>query len=248
MRKDEIASSLEETGIISHELLPVLKASIKNLDNEKLIDYLQKTGLPTKIDEAILLETGIIVVEKDFDHPHPTFGGILLFGKNPEVFLPHCVIRIHNSYNPKFPVHYVAKGTVMDMLADGCEFIKNCLEDLEFPFEIIEEHLAKSILFRDYFDINNCIEIYITKKNIEILNPGAAVKREENEKEKYVKRNMWLYLKLIAIDNEHKYFNKNFNSYQILKGKIRIKYLNIIAKNLFKVIIPLNFTIKPPEQ
>lgn len=244
MRKDEIASTLEETGIVNHELLPVLNASVDNLDMSKVQDYFKKVGIESHIDNTVLLETGILVNEKDFNVPHPTFGGMLLFGRNPELFLPHCIIRIHNSINLSCSYHHISCGTIMEMLEDSCSFIRQCLEGYDYPIEIIEEHLGKSIVYRDYFDINNCIEIYINNKYIEITNPGAAVKGAETDKDKYVKRNMWLYLKVTAIDSSHKYFNKEFNVKALLKGRNKIKYLNLVSKNMFKVIIPLHLEIK----
>lgn len=244
MRKDEIASTFEETGIINHELFPVLKASIDNLDKNKIQDYFMKSGITTVVNNTILLETGILVNEKAFSMPHPTFGGMLLFGKSPELFLPHCIIRVHNSLNPKIPYHHISKGTIMEMLEDTCTFIKQCLDGYDFQIDIIEEHLGKSILYRDYFDINNCIEIYINKKYIEITNPGASLKGTENDKEKYIKRNMWLYLKVITIDSTNKYFNKNISSNVNIKSKTKIKYLNLISKNIFKVIISLHLESK----
>jgi ATP-dependent DNA helicase RecG len=244
MRKDEIASTLEETGIVNHELLPVLKASIENLDRVKINDYFLKAGVSGYVGNVFLIETGILINEKDFEKPHPSFGGMLLFGKNPETFLPHCIIRVHNSINQKLPYHFISRGTIMEMLEETCEFCEKCLTGYEFLMETIEEHLGKSILYRDYFDINNCIEIYLTKKYIEITNPGAAIKGEENDKEKYVKRNMWLYLKAITIDNEHKYFNKDYNMNLPLISKVKVKYLNLVSKNIFKVIIP----IRPEEK
>jgi ATP-dependent DNA helicase RecG len=240
MRKDEIASSLEETGVVNHELLPVINATIDNLNKDKIQDYFKKIGITSPINYNLLIENSILMDEKDFTIPHPSFGSMLLFGINPELFLPHCVIKIHNSLNDKMPYHYIAKGTIIEMLEDTCFFIRQCLCDFNFPIEIIEEHLGKSVVYRDYFDINNCIEIYISKKCIEITNPGAALKGEENDKEKYVKRNMWLYQKVLTLDVSNRFLNKNYNSHFILKGNTKIKYINLVSKNIFKVIIPLS--------
>jgi ATP-dependent DNA helicase RecG len=242
MRKDEIASSLEETGIINHELLPVINATIDNLDKDKIQEYFKKIGITSPVNYTLLIENGILIDEKDFTVPHPSFGSMILFGKNPELFLPHCVIKIHNSLNSNMPYHHIAKGTIIEMLEDTCYFIEQCLSSYNFSMEIIEEHLGKSIVYRDYFDINNCIEIYLDKNCIEITNPGAALKGEKNDKEKYVKRNMWLYQKVLTLDDKNRFLNKNFNSHIIIKGRARIKYINLISKNMFKVIIPL--TIK----
>jgi ATP-dependent DNA helicase RecG len=238
MRKEEIASMLQDTGLINYELLPITKASVKDLDNEKVKDYFIKSGLPVEMDTDILQSTGIIVKEKDYNEFHPTFGAMLLFGKQPCNFLPHSVIRIHNYFNTKLPFHFIAKGTVIEMLNEASMFLKKCLDSHALPFDVVEDLLGKAVVYRDYFDINNCIEVYVNKKSIEISNPGAIIRREGNT-DKYIRRNMWLYLKVLAIDNNNKYFHKNINVNQLMKSHGKIKYINILSKNIFKVVIPL---------
>lgn len=240
MRKDEIASLLEETGVINHELLPVLKASADDLNKDWLMDYFRKSGLPAIVSNSLLLEVGILVYEKDFTIPHPSFGGLLLFGKAPDIFLPHCIIKIHNSLNKDMPHHFVALGTIMEQLESSSTFIEKCIGSSRDLMDIIEEHLGKAVLYRDYFNINNCVEIYLNNKNIEIINPGASLKNEDTDKEKYIKRNMWLYLKALTLDNNHRYFHKEYTRTLTFKQRRRIKYYNLLSQNMFKVIIPLN--------
>lgn len=244
MRKDEIASMFEEAGIVNQELLPILKAGIEDLNSDKINDYFKKSGLSGTISNSLLLETGILVYEKDFNIPHPSFGGMLLFGKTPEIFLPHCIIRIHNKLKMELPNHFIAKGTIMEQLESSCNFIEKCIGSNRLLMDIIEEHLGKSVLYRDYFNINNCIEIYLNNNNIEITNPGASLKNEDKDKEKYVKRNMWLYLRAITIDDTHKYFHKEYIQSLTFKQRHRIKYHNLLSQNMFKVIIPLNFNTR----
>jgi ATP-dependent DNA helicase RecG len=239
MRKEEIASMLQDNGLVNYELLPIIKASEDDLNIDKLKNYFVKSGLPTEMDNAVLHSTGIMVKERDVYEYHPTYGAILLFGKKPWNFLPHSIIRIHNLINTKLPSHHIARGTVIEMLDDAADFIKRCLDESCIPFEIIQDLLGKAVIYRDYFDINNCIEVYITKKAIEISNPGAIVRREGNTSDRYIRRNMWLYLKVLAIDSEKKYFNKNVNINLLMKGHGKIKYINILSKNLFKAVVPL---------
>jgi ATP-dependent DNA helicase RecG len=85
MRKDELASMLEETGIVQHELLPVLKASYDALDLSLISDYFDKSNMKVEITQGLLLELGILIHEHDINVYHPTFGGLLLFGKQPEL-------------------------------------------------------------------------------------------------------------------------------------------------------------------
>ncbi|EYE87985.1 ATP-binding protein [Fervidicella metallireducens AeB] len=239
MRKEEIASMLQDTGLINYELLPLYKACIDDLDHEKLLNFFHKSGLPLNINKSILLSMGIIAKEKDYNEYHPTCGGMLLFGKNPQIFLPHAIIRIHNYTNELNPEHYIASGTIIEMLNDACSYLRNNIDNKDYPFEIVEDFLGKSVIYRDYFEINSAIEVFINKNKIEITNPGAAVKETNRSLEKYVRRNMWLYLKVIALDSTGQYFNKSINLSELTQKFGKIKTFNILSKNLYKVILPL---------
>lgn len=238
MRKEEIASMLQEIGLINYELLPVIHASLNDLDNSKILDFLIKSGLPSSIDNEILIGTGIAAKEKESSEIYPTCGGILLFGKYPYNFLPHAVIKIYNYYNSAIPYHHISKGTIIEMIEDACLFLENSLGTDVFPRAIITDFIAKSVLYRDYFDINTPNEIYIYKNKIEIINAGAALKGINNSN-RYIRRNLWLYIKLLTIDNNKKFFNRDININQLIKEYGKIRYYNITSKNLFKVVIPV---------
>lgn len=236
MHKEEIASMMQDNGIISFELLPVIKASINDLDEEKVKDFLVKSSLPPEINNEILKSTGIITTERDYGEYHPSCGGLLLFGKTPQNFLPHAVIRVHNNINPSYPAYNVSAGTILDMLDNACSFISKCLNGYSFSMAVVEDLLGKSVIHRDYFEIYSCIEVHLYRNNIEITNPGAAVKGTGNSKDRYIRRNMWLYLKALAIDSNNKYFNKHVDN---IKEYKKIKFFNILSKNTFKAILPI---------
>ncbi|TDT60921.1 putative DNA-binding protein [Fonticella tunisiensis] len=245
MHKEEIASMLQETGLLSYELLPVVRASKMDLDFDKIKKFLIKSGLSSEVDDSILLNSGIISMEKDSSEFHPTCGGILLFGNQPQNFLPHSIIKIINMINNDLPRHFIAKGTILDMLNDSIEFIKNCINEIiDFPIEIMEDLLGKAVIHRDYFDINNSIEIYLGNDKFEITNPGAAGKNEITNRNRYIRRNMWLYLKLLTIDISNRYFHKSINLSKLIKKYGKIKYFNIPSKNIFKVVIKPKLKIK----
>lgn len=237
MRKEELASMFQDMGLISHEMLPIVRAAVSDLDRDKINEYFINSGINTSIDNAILSASGILHKERDSGEYHPTCGGMLLFGKHPYNFIPQSIIRIHNTLNSSLPYNHISRGTIMEMLNDASEFIKQCLNGINFPEEIINELIGKSVLYRDYFDVNGCVEIYLNNKYIEFSNPGAAIKGNGNNDDKYIKRNMWLYLKLLSIDSSRKYFNKNISINSIIKDYGRIKYLNILSKNIFKVVV-----------
>lgn len=237
MHKEEIASMMQDNGLISYELLPVIKASLKDLDEEKIKAFLINSNLPPEVNKDILASTGIITIEKETGEHHPSCGGMLLFGKFPQNFLPHSLIKIHNNINLAYPQNFIAYGTLIEMLDSACNFIFNCLSNYFFQKTIIENLLAKAVIYRDYFEIYNCVEVNLNKSSIEIINPGSSTKGFGKSKDVYTKRNMWLYLKFLSLDINKKYLH---NQYYNSKDYKNIKFYNIPSRNLFKAVIPIS--------
>ncbi|KRQ87953.1 Divergent AAA domain protein [Caloramator mitchellensis] len=236
MRKDEIASMLQENGLISIELTPVLRATVKDLDFEKIEKYFSSIGMNTSIDNHLLLASGILTREKEANEFHPSIGGLLIFGKKPEIFLPNSVAIIKNYVNNEMPKFHMSTGTIIEMLDDASDFIRKTLKCEDIILNVVDEYLAKATVYRDYFSLKGCVEIYLFNNKVEIINPGAAIKSTNNDK--YIKRNLWLYTKLISIDVNNKYFNKDVSKSQFEKNYGKIRTYNILSSNLFKVIIP----------
>ncbi|MCX7885295.1 MAG: putative DNA binding domain-containing protein [Caloramator sp.] len=235
MHKEEIASMMQDNGLITFELMPVTKATIKDLSDNKIKQFLTNSNLPIEINKDILSSTGIITIDKESGEYHPSCEGILLFGKYPQNFLPHSIIKIHNNVNIKHPQNKIADGNLIEMLDNTCEFIFNCLNEYHLPKELIQNLLAKAVIYRDYFEIYNCVEVNLNKNSIEIINPGFSTKGFGKSKDVYSKRNMWLYLKFLSIDINKRYFNNQYN----IKQYKSVKFYNILSKNLFKAIIPI---------
>ncbi|MCX7903211.1 MAG: putative DNA binding domain-containing protein [Caloramator sp.] len=240
MRKDEIASILLDTGIFHIEQTPIIKASLKDIDLNKVNDFFRLSGINQPVDNHLLISSGFAIKDKDYNEIHPSLGAMLLFGKYPELFLPHAIILIHNYINNELPKLHISKGTILDMLDDAIQYISKVISSNSLLKSVIQEHLGKAIIYRDYFCINKCIEVYIKNNKIEIVNPGAALK---SNNDKYVKRNLWLYSKIITIDKDKKFFNNEINIQLFEKHYSKIKYFNIPSENLYKVIIPLETKI-----
>ena len=240
MRKEEIASMLQEGGLLNYELTPVIRASEDDLDFEKLKDFFHKSGLASTLDKNLLISSGIIHRERDYNEFHPTCGGMLLFGFRPQEFLPHALIKIYNNLNPALPYHHVSTGDIIDMLEDSIDFIGKCLSGkLNVPMEIMADLIGKAVLHRDYFDVNRSIEVYLSPRKIEISNPGAAKREQNGFNTRYIRRNSWLYLKLLTLDNNNRFFHKNINPELLIQDVGVIKYYSIPSKNTFKATINL---------
>ena len=62
---------------------------------------------------------GIIGQKAEAESYHPTIGGLLLFGKNPSIFLPHNYIKV--AYKDDVTCFY---GNILKMLDDVCRTFK----------------------------------------------------------------------------------------------------------------------------
>lgn len=234
MRKDEIASMIHEYGLLPYETIPISTSSISDLDINLLNEYLKKLNITGDLDYNILEGLGILSKGSDSPYYVPTYGGILLFCKHPQIYLPHSIIKIHNKNNKTVNRTIICSGNILDMLKSACDLINKCKHS-NIPIEMIEDLLGNSVVHRDYFSINTFIEVYVKENSVEIINPGF--KKDYNDSASYSKRNMWLYLKLLSIDNNNRFFNKDVRAKDLTHKKLKIRHYNIESKNIFKVVI-----------
>lgn len=236
-RREELASMFQHSGLISYEQTILRKATISDLDKNLLNNYLHHLGVSTdKPSEVILEGLGIIKENEETGEFNPTIGGIILFGKETSLLLPHVYIKVIFNED-KFKYFY---GNVNIMLTEVEEYLKGILES-NYPYDALFRIIANAIIHRDYTDISRGITIEITEKNIVVSNPGALMEGNliyKIEKDKDTrKRNIWLYHRLINLGNE-KYFKEGFGILKIKESIKDAKFLNLGSQNLFKVILP----------
>ena len=111
-----------------------------------------------------------------------------------------------------------------------------------YPSYAIIEAVKNAVLYREYYDLNRIIEIIISKNNIYITSPGEFIDQNvKGEKTNYNNRNIWLYEKLITIDEKKRFLNNGKGFTRIrdaFKGKGRVRFINSNVEHSFKVILP----------
>ncbi len=244
-RRDEIASILQETGFVFFETMTVKNARLEDIDMGEVMNYLSGMGvISADLSNTILLESlGILNSEEDSSRHCPTVGGLLLFGKNPQAYLPHTGIRIVNEIgNPE--VKHI-KGSIIRMLDEVEEYLRKVLWESNCQIEPIMEAVGNALAHRDYLDIRRETVITIGHERIEISNPGAIYTEEEItgiiEDSNPARRNQWLYQKLVLIDRKGR-FQKSGNGLKRIQnaygpGK-KVRIISIEKRNLFKVVFP----------
>lgn len=201
--KEELARLFQQRGFMRAELRPVSGAMLADLDMRRLRDYFsrvrQQEGIPEGDDtvawNTLLLNTELMVDEGI------TMAGLLLFGTNPNRFLPHAGIDAvalpgtEMDYNareraqlrgPMTPL-LDRDGKIVEngLVEQAVEFVKRhtkvdtVLEDgvrrqerWTYPEEVLRETIVNALIHRDYLMMSTDIQLALYSDRLEIASPG----------------------------------------------------------------------------
>lgn len=241
MRKQELVAAFQESLDFSIETCPIIKSNIEFLNIDIVSKYFQNKGIYiNKDNKKFLLESaGITYIDKESGEEKCTLGGLLVFSDNNSICIPQNMIRIIDRTDI-FSVN-VIQGNLLDMI-DKSEVLLKELLPSKYPIEAVVEGIKNAVLYREYSAINKIIEVVISYNSVLIISPGKMI--EENirgQKINYNKRNMWIYEKLMTLDNNKRLLNngKGFTRMRnAFKGKGKVKFINSKTDDSFKVILP----------
>lgn len=198
---EELARLFQQRGSIRAELRPVSGATMEDFDLRRLRDYfsrIRQQDVPPYEDktawQTLLVNTEIMTDEG------VTVGGMLLFGKTPNRFLPHAGIDaaafpgIEKDYaareraalrGPMTPL-IDANGSVVEngLVEQALDFLKRNTpvtavlengrrtEKPAYPPEVIREAIVNALIHRDYLLSSTDIELAIYSDRVEIISPG----------------------------------------------------------------------------
>jgi len=195
-------ATLEEERILTerrtafaktYDLMPVLGTTIDDI----IVELFKINYLPAAIDKETLAENGRTTKQQlaslrffDLKEQCPTNGGILLFGINPEFYLPGAYIQYvkFSGEDMISDVEYEKKfsGALITVLGLIDDFIKNNVikerpvrkdsfqetSIRNYPLWALRELVMNAIMHRSY-ESNAPIYIYEFINRIEIQNPGG---------------------------------------------------------------------------
>jgi predicted HTH transcriptional regulator len=241
MKKEEIVNYLSESLSFNIELSPVVNSSISSLDYKLIDKYFLSKGIEITEDNRIELldSTGITYFDKDSGTRMVTLGGLLVFSHINNLNIPHNMIKLVNKLNGENNIKFF-QGDLLTML-DTIEIaLKNILPE-KYPVYSVCEAINNAVLYRDYSLWGRVIEVIINENSIIVSSPGAIIYNNSDKSRSYIKRNMWIYEKLISIDDRKRYL-KSSSGFVIMKKAFRnigrIQFINSLEDNSFKVIFP----------
>lgn len=200
MTEYEIYSLQSYKDGIQEDLRPIKRASIEDLDSEKIELYLEKTrkdkpNFSKFSDTKILKLSGII--ENSTGIVYPTLSGLMMFGEYPQGYLPQlfvaCVVVPGTKLGDvgemgqRFDDNKRVEGTLDEMLEQTLTFIRRNIGTIviidnngkrenipEYPMKALREAVANALIHRDYSISRESAYIYVQiyDDRIEIINPG----------------------------------------------------------------------------
>lgn len=199
--QEELARLFQQRGSIRAELRPVSGATLANLDRRRLRNYfgdIRGQDVPADDDEkawqSLLINTEIMTEEG------VTVGGMLLFGKTPNRFLPHAGLdaAAYPGTEPDYDAQErtALRGPMTPLLSTGGDIVENGLveqalnfvqrntrvtveaqggrrvERPVYPPDALREGIVNALIHRDYLLTSTDIELALYSDRLEIVSPG----------------------------------------------------------------------------
>jgi len=186
MQPQEIAEMhLVSTGM-SWDRLPAREAGLEDIDAERVMEYVRKANstkrrsIPESEDFTAILEK-LDLIKKG----KPTWAAVLLFGFEPQRFLPQASIHCGRFKGETAIIDdRMIAGTVIDQIDEAMDFVRRNLsvrfvikdkprreEVWEYPLEAVREAIVNAVCHRDY-TISAKVEVRIYDDRLVVWSPG----------------------------------------------------------------------------
>ncbi|MGH4050714.1 MAG: AlbA family DNA-binding domain-containing protein [Clostridium sp.] len=242
MRKEELISCLQDNFSLNIETMPIMNSNINSLNFDIINKFYLNKGILVNDDNRLdfLDNAGITFIERDYNKRVVTLGGLLVFSSINSIYLPHNMIKIINKVNNNFDEVIIVQGSLLEMIDSVEGFLENIVPH-NYPITAVNEAVKNAILYRDYTIFYKEIDIVVSYNSVSVVSPGCTLLSNEISNHNNLKRNMWIYDKLITLD-DRKRFTKSGNGFVRIK-KPFVKYGKVLfvdskVDNTFKVIFP----------
>lgn len=182
----ELMRLFQQAGVFHVDANPVVGASIKDLNLSALDQYLARYDLSIadEADHATLFSNMDILT-----NGQPTIAGLLLFGINPQRFLPNACISFAHFVGDKVDSDLVDKqvigGNLPEQIDKTFAVLKNNIAapsvidglktvDIKpgYPDKVLRELIVNAVVHRNYSIAGSRIRIMHFDNRIEFISPG----------------------------------------------------------------------------
>jgi ATP-dependent DNA helicase RecG len=184
----ELRRLMMERGELSFETEVAHGASLDDIDWEKAEAYATSLrGIRESGVKQILLKRGCLIEERG--RMRPTNAGLLLFGKDPQRFVPGAEIVAVRFAGEEMADTFTRQdivGTLPDQIKRAETFLVDNLrkgvqlratmerkESFEYPLEAARELIVNAVAHRNYSISGDAIRTFIFSTRMEVYSPGG---------------------------------------------------------------------------
>lgn len=245
MRKEELISAFSENMSLNVEICPIINSSLSSFNKELVYRYFLSHGIEINEENKLFLmeNTGIIIKDKETERYYGSLGGLAVFSCENYLYIPNNMVRIVNRVNKAFDSIILVQGDLLSIIDNTERILKHLLPE-SYPVEAVYEGIKNAVLYRDYTIFNKEIEVILDFNSIRVISPGILMKNSNGSRissHNYIKRNMWIYEKLMTLDKNKRFLQsgRGFSKMKkAFKGYGKVIFINSIESNSFKVIYP----------
>jgi len=192
--QQELLRLFQKRNMLQIDETPVLKASLRSIDTERVNAFLAKLGQSPLNDES---DTSLthelinlsILVEVD-DVLYPSLAGLLAFGKAPQKYFPSYTIQCGAYGGKDLAADAIREkdlaGSLDELIEDAIAFLKLIMpqtsilergiqrkERYAYPLEALREAIVNAVCHRDYTISGAAIRLLLFEDRLEIRSPGG---------------------------------------------------------------------------
>jgi ATP-dependent DNA helicase RecG len=197
--QDEEYRLAQEAGRIIFDQSPIAEATFADLDQDKLRRYLA-TRLPEALDAngrtiaQFIEHADLPLVVRHDDTLTPTLAGLLMFGQQPQRFLPQAFVSAvrfaGNDMDVSALDRVTLRGTLDELIQQGLAFVQrnmrvaSLLQDErlpyrtdvpEYPLRAAREAITNAVVHRDYSYSGRDVVLRMFDDRLEISSPGGLL-------------------------------------------------------------------------
>ncbi|RLC05272.1 MAG: histidine kinase [Deltaproteobacteria bacterium] len=192
--QQELVRLFQRKNMLEFDESPVIRASPADIDIPKVNRYLagmEQSPLDEDNEKALRYDLiNLSILTEMDDTLHPSFGGLLVFGKNPQKYFPSCNILCGAYRGNDFLSETIREkdlgGTADEIIEDAIAFLKLTMpqedtleQDIrrkvsyQYPIEAIREGIVNALCHRDYTITGSSVRIFLFQDRLEIRSPGG---------------------------------------------------------------------------
>jgi ATP-dependent DNA helicase RecG len=186
----ELMRLFQQSGMLHFDINPVERTGLKTLNYDKIHDYFSTShrlafAEMDEEEQIKLLHNADIVLE---ENGQVTVSGLLMFGRNPERYLPHATISFAAFKGTNLDAELTLKkeisGTIDNQIENASSLLQlhlpneSTIEGLKrvektlIPNKVLRELIVNAVAHRDYSINSRRIQIFLFSNRLEVISPG----------------------------------------------------------------------------